>query len=220
MLGSLSTPYRQRRQHGWTCRRPLPRQSNKEWSPLNRTGKMKVSRFSCVHTRADSMSLRALPVCSSLISMNKGRSNVLPRETYILLHRSKIHNFLVPPRSTLPRPNQRRRTDTAPPQQGVLPQLVEILKVLGCSQDVMDLVKSNVEEKTKTQHKVPGVKERMLHVLKMKLTKAKSHLVHLQGIEKKKEEEHLHAREQVATQEKYLADVQALHCISELLMAV
>ena len=35
-----------------------------------------------------------------------------------------------------PRPNQRRRTDTAPPQKDVLPELVEILRVSGCSQEI------------------------------------------------------------------------------------
>ena len=54
----------------------------------------------------------------------------------------------------------------------------------------------------------------MLHVLKMKLAKARSHLVHLQGIEKKKEDEYCNARDQVLTQEKYLADIHAQHDIA------
>ena len=72
--------------------------------------------------------------------------------------------------------------------------------MLGCSQDILDTVKSKVDEKTKTQHQVPGEKERMLHVLKMKLTKARAHLAHLQGIEKKKEEEYANARDQALAQ--------------------
>ena len=99
------------------------------------------------------------------------------------------HNFLVPTRSTPHAQISADGLNTAPPQQDVLPQVVEILEVLGCSQHIMDPVKSKVEEKTKTQHEVPGEKERMLHVLKMKLAKAKSRLVHLQVIEKKKEED-------------------------------
>ena len=113
-----------------------------------------------------------------------------------------------------PRPNKRKQTDTAPPRQDVLPQVVEILIMLGCSQDILDSVKSKVEEKTKTQHKIPGEKKRILQVLKMKLTKARSHLVHLQCIEKKEEDEYCNARDQVVTQEKYLADIQAQHDIA------
>ena len=113
-----------------------------------------------------------------------------------------------------PRPNKRKQTDPARPQQGVLPQSVHILKVLGCSQDILDSVKSKVDGKTKTQHKVPGEKERMLHVLKMKLMKAKSHLAHLKGIFSGKEEEFCHATDEVLKQEKYLEDIQNQHDIA------
>ena len=51
----------------------------------------------------------------------------------------------------------------------------------------------------------------MLHVLNMKLTKAKSHLAHLKGICSRKEEEYCHARDEVIKQEKYLDDVQNQH---------
>ena len=54
----------------------------------------------------------------------------------------------------------------------------------------------------------------MVHVLKMKLTKGRSHLVHLQGIETKKEDEYCNAKGQVLTQEKSLADIQAQHDIA------
>ena len=83
--------------------------------------------------------------------------------------------------------------------------------MLGCSEDILDTVKSKVDEKTKTQHQVPGEKERMLHVLKMKLTKAKSHLAHLQSIERKKEEEYANARDQPIAQARYLAEIETQH---------
>ena len=61
-----------------------------------------------------------------------------------------------------PRQNQRKTTGAAPPRQDVLPQLVEILKVLGCSQDIFDSVRSKVEEKAKAKAKTPpGEKEVM-----------------------------------------------------------
>ena len=78
-----------------------------------------------------------------------------------------------------PRQNKRKQADSSSPLLNALPQVVEVLKMLGCSQDILDMVKSKVEEQTRAQHQVPGEKERMLHVLKMKLTKAKSHLAHL-----------------------------------------
>ena len=110
-----------------------------------------------------------------------------------------------------PRPNKRKQADSSSPQLNALPQVVEVLKMLGCSQDVLDMVQSKVDEQTKAQHKVPGEKERMLHVLKMKLTKAKAHLAHLQSVEKKKEEEYAHARELAVEQARYLADIQSQH---------
>ena len=51
----------------------------------------------------------------------------------------------------------------------------------------------------------------MLHVLKMKLTKAKSHLAHLQSVEKKKEEEYVHARDLAIEQARYLVEIQNQH---------
>ena len=110
-----------------------------------------------------------------------------------------------------PRPNKRKQADSSSPQLNALPQVVEVLKMLGCSQDILDMVKSKVDEQTKAQHKVPGEKERMLHVLKMKLTKAKSHLAHLQSVEKKKEEEYAHARDLAIEQARYLVDIQNQH---------
>ena len=83
--------------------------------------------------------------------------------------------------------------------------------MLGCSQDILDMVKSKVDEQTKAQHQVPGEKERMLHVLKMKLTNAKSHLAHLQSVEKKKEEEYAHARDLAIEQARYLVEIQNQH---------
>ena len=68
-----------------------------------------------------------------------------------------------------------------------------------------------MDEQTKAQHQVPRDKERMLHVLKMKLTKAKSHLAHLQSVEKKKEEEYAHARDLAIEQARYLVEVQNQH---------
>ena len=103
-----------------------------------------------------------------------------------------------------PRQNKRKQADSSSPQLSALPQVVEVLKMLGCSQDILDMVKSKVDEQTKAQHQVPGEKERMLHVLKMKLTKAKSHLAHLQSVEKKKEEEYAHARDLAIEQARYL----------------
>ena len=110
-----------------------------------------------------------------------------------------------------PRQNKRKQADSSSPQLNALPQVVEVLKMLGCSQDILDMVKSKVDEQTKAQHKVPGEKERMLHVLKMKLTKAKSHLAHLQSVEKKKEEEYAHARDLAIEQARYLVDIQNQH---------
>ena len=72
-------------------------------------------------------------------------------------------------------------------------------------------MKSKVDEQTKAQHQVPGEKERMLHVLKMKLTKAKSHLAHLQSVEKKKEEEYAHARDLAIEKARYLVEIQNQH---------
>ena len=82
--------------------------------------------------------------------------------------------------------------------------------MLGCSQDILDTVKSKVDEMTKAQHQVPGEKERMLHVFKMKLTKAKSHLAHLQNIDKKKKE-YANARDLAIAQARYLAEIQTQH---------
>ena len=84
--------------------------------------------------------------------------------------------------------------------------------MLGCSQDTLCSVKSKVEEQTKTEHKVPG--ERKLHVLKMKLTKAKSHLTHLEDIFARREEEYCHAKDEVVKQEKYLGDIPSQHDIA------
>ena len=64
---------------------------------------------------------------------------------------------------------------------------------------------------TPPQREQPGETQRMLHVLKMKLTKAKAHLAHLQGIERKKEEEYSKARDQAIEQARYLADIQTQH---------
>ena len=108
-------------------------------------------------------------------------------------------------------PNKRKQVDSASPQLNALPQVVEVLKMLGCSQDILDMVKSKEDEKTKAQHQVPGEKERMLHVLKMKLTKVKSHLAHLQSVEKKKEEEYANARDSAIAQARYLAEIQTQH---------
>ena len=58
---------------------------------------------------------------------------------------------------------------------------------------------------------MPGESERMLHVLKMKLTKAKSHLAHLRSIEKKKEEEYANARDLAIAQARYLVEIQTQH---------
>ena len=110
-----------------------------------------------------------------------------------------------------PRPNKRKQADSSSPQLNVLPQVVEVLKMLGCSQDILDMGKSKVDEQTKAQHQVPGEKERMLHVLKMKLTKAKSHLAHLQSVEKRKEEEYAHARDLAIEQARYLVEIQNQH---------
>ena len=110
-----------------------------------------------------------------------------------------------------PRPNKRRQADSTSPQMNALPQVVEVLKMLGCSQDILDMVTSKVDEQTKAQHQVAGEKERMLHVLKMKLTKAKSHLAHLQSVEKKKEEEYAHARDLAIEQARYLVEIQNQH---------
>ena len=115
------------------------------------------------------------------------------------------HTSLMPPRSMLLVQTSANRLTL------LLLQVVEVLKMLGCSQDILDSVKSKVDEKTKTQHTVPGEKERMLHVLKMKLTKAKAPLAHLEGIEKKKEEEFCNARDQVLAQEKDLSDILTQH---------
>ena len=166
---------------------------------------------------------RVRPSCVVLLSSSRSLAKALARE-------KELGKEVVPPQREqhYPRrpaptsgPQLRKQTDTAPPHVNVLPQVVEVLKMLGCSQDILDTVKSKVDEKTKTQHKVPGEKERMLHVLKMKLTKAKAHLAHLQGIEKK-EEEYCHARDQVPVQEKYLADIQTKHDVAflELWMAL
>ena len=110
-----------------------------------------------------------------------------------------------------PRQNKRKQADSSSPQLNALLQVVEVLKMLGCSQDILDMVKSKVDEQTKAQHQVPGEKERMLHVLKMKLTKAKSHLAHLQSVEKKKEEEYAHARDLAIEQARYLVEIQNQH---------
>ena len=58
-----------------------------------------------------------------------------------------------------PRQNKRKQADSSSPQLNALPQVVEVLKMLGCSQDILDMFKSKVDEQTKAQHQVPGERE-------------------------------------------------------------
>ena len=62
------------------------------------------------------------------------------------------HSSLMRPRSMLLVRTSANRRTLHLPQVGCL----EVLKMLGCFQDILDSVKSKVDEKTKTQHQSAG----------------------------------------------------------------